>query len=72
VVYAFAVAGAEKAGSADSANVFGLVESYSTVMVVSLVVFSAAIGGLYFWTKGKASDAPAPDDGAIVEEATYR
>jgi putative OPT family oligopeptide transporter len=72
VVYAFAVAGAEKAGSADSANVFGLVEPYSTVMVVSLVVFSAAIGGLYFWTKGKASDAPAPDDGAIVEEATYR
>jgi putative OPT family oligopeptide transporter len=72
VVYAFAVAGAEKAGSADSANVFGLVEPYSTVMLVSLVVFSAAIGGLYFWTKGKASDAPAPDDGAIVEEATYR
>ena len=72
VVYAFAVAGAEKAGSADSANVFGLIEPYSAVMLVSLVVFSAAIVALYFWTKGKASDAPAPNDGPIVEEATYR
>jgi putative OPT family oligopeptide transporter len=72
VVYAFAVAGAEKAGSADSANVFGLIQPYSAVMLVSLVVFSAAIAALYFWTKGKASDAPAPNDGPIVEEATYR
>jgi putative OPT family oligopeptide transporter len=72
VVYAFAVAGAEKAGSADSANVFGLVQPYSAVMLVSLVVFSAAIAALYFWTKGKASDAPAPGDDAFVEEATYR
>jgi putative OPT family oligopeptide transporter len=72
VIYAFAVAGAEKAGSADSANVFGLIEPYSAVMVVSLVVFSAAIAGLYFWTKDKASDAPAPVDGPVIEEATYR
>jgi putative OPT family oligopeptide transporter len=72
VVYAFAVAGAEKAGSADSANVFGLIQPYSAVMLVSLVVFSAAIGALYFWTKGKASDAPAPADDGIAAEATYR
>jgi putative OPT family oligopeptide transporter len=72
VVYAFAVAGAEKAGSPDSANVFGLIQPYSAVMLVSLVVFSAAIAALYFWTKGKASDAPAPNDGRIVDEATYR
>jgi cytochrome bd-type quinol oxidase subunit 2 len=72
VVYAFAVAGAEKAGSTDSANVFGLVAPYSAVMLVSLVVFSASVGGLYFWTKGKASDAPAAPDGPFVEEATYR
>jgi len=72
VVYAFAVAGAEKAGSTDSANVFGLIEPYPAVMLVSVVVFSAAIAALYFWTKGKASDAPAPNDGPIVEEATYR
>jgi putative OPT family oligopeptide transporter len=72
VVYAFAVAGAEKAGSTDSANVFGLIAPYPAVMLVSLVVFSAAIGALYFWTKGKASNAPAPADDGIAPEATYR
>ena len=73
VVYAFAVAGAERAGSADSANVFALVPAYPAVMVVSLAVFTAAIVALYFWTKNRASNAPAPDDDALVpSEATYR
>lgn len=73
VVYAAAVAGAEKAGSADSANVLALIEPYPAVMVVSLVVFAAAIGALYFWTRGRASDAPAPDDAAVPEpEASFR
>ncbi|WP_347402745.1 OPT family oligopeptide transporter [Sphingomonas hankyongi] len=72
VVYAGAVAGAEKAGSADSANVLALVEPYPAVMIVSLVVFSAAIGALYFWTKGRASDAPAPDDHALTPEPDFR
>jgi putative OPT family oligopeptide transporter len=72
VVYAFAVAGAEKAGSKDSANVLALVEPYSSVMIVSLLVFSAAIAGLYLWTKGRASVAPVPGDDVFVEEATYR
>jgi hypothetical protein len=74
VVYAGAVAGAEKAGSADSANVFALIPAYPSVMVVSLVVFALAILGLYFWTKSRASDAPAPDDDAAVPEpeASFR
>jgi putative OPT family oligopeptide transporter len=72
VVYAAAVAGAEKAGSADSANVLALVEPYSSVMAVSLVVFSLALAALYFWTKARASDAPAPTDDAIVPEPSYR
>jgi putative OPT family oligopeptide transporter len=72
VVYAAAVAGAEKAGSPDSASVLALVEPYGAVMAVSLMVFAAAIGALYFWTKGRASDAPAPDDDALVPEASYR
>src|SRR3954467_8131051 len=72
VVYAFAVAGAEKAGSADSANVFGLVEPYSSVMVVSLIVFAGAIGALYFWTRSRASDAPAPGDDAYAPEPDFR
>ena len=65
VVFAAAVAGAEKAGSPDSANVLALIEPYSAVMLVSLVVFSAAIAALYFWTQGRASDAPAPADTAF-------
>ena len=72
VVYAFAVAGAEKAGSPDSANVLALVPAYGSVMAVSLVVFTAALAVLYFWTKGRASVAPAFDDAATPSEATYR
>ena len=72
VVYAFAVAGAEKAGSKDSANVLALVEPYSSVMIVSLIVFAGAIVGLYVWTKGRASVAPTFDDAPTPSEATYR
>jgi putative OPT family oligopeptide transporter len=72
VVYAFAVAGAEKAGSKDSANVLALVQPYSAVIEVSIVVFILAIAGLYYWTKGRASVAPAPGDDAPTPEATYR
>ncbi|MCL6742094.1 oligopeptide transporter, OPT family [Sphingomonas sp. RB56-2] len=73
VVFAAAVAGAEKAGSPDSANVFALVEPYSSVMLVSMVVFAAAIGALYYWTKSRATDAPAPGDSAFPPtEATVR
>lgn len=71
VVYAFAVAGAEKAGSKESANVLALVEPYSSVIVVSIVVFAAAIGGLYLWTKSRASVAPAFDD-APTPEPSFR
>jgi len=73
VVYAFAVAGAEKAGSADSAGVFALTAPYPAVMMVSMVVFTVAILALYYWTKGKASDAPSPGDSAFPpSEATTR
>ena len=60
VVYAFLVGAAQKAGSADPANVLALVEPYGAVMIVSLIVFSAAIAALYVWTRNRASDAPAP------------
>jgi putative OPT family oligopeptide transporter len=74
VVYAAAVAGAEKAGSADSASVFALIEPYGAVNYVSLLVFAVAVVGLYLWTKSRASDAPAPDDDAAVPEpeASFR
>jgi putative OPT family oligopeptide transporter len=72
VVYAFAVAGAERAGSPDSANVLALVQPYPAVMIVSMVVFAAAIAALYFWTRGQASVAPAFDEAPTPDEATYR
>jgi putative OPT family oligopeptide transporter len=73
VVYAAAVGAAQKAGSADPASVFALVPAYPSVILVSLVVFAAAIAALYLWTKGRASDAPAPgDDAFVVDEASYR
>jgi putative OPT family oligopeptide transporter len=72
VVYAFLVGAAQKAGSKDPANVIALVQPYSAVMVVSVVVFAIAICALYYWTKGRASDAPAPGDDAATPEPTYR
>ena len=41
-------------------------------MIVSVVVFAAALAALYYWTKGRASVAPVPDDDVFVQEATYR
>lgn len=72
VVFAFVVGAAQQAGSKDAANVLALVQPYSWVMAVSIVVFSAALVLLYLWTKGRASVAPAPGDDAFVQEATYR
>jgi putative OPT family oligopeptide transporter len=71
VVYAAAVAAAEKAGAADSANVLALVEPYSAVMIVSIAIFAVALAGLYLWTKSRASDAPAVDE-AGTPEPSYR
>jgi hypothetical protein len=72
VVYAFAVAGAEKAGSKDSANVLALVEPYSSVILVSILVFAISIAGLYIWTKGRASVEPVAGDDVIAPEPGYR
>src|SRR6476660_7714913 len=72
VVYAFLVGAAPKAGSTDPASVIAIVEPYSAVMIVSVVVFAIAIAALYYWTKGRASDAPAPGDDAATPEPTYR
>ena len=72
VVYAFAVGAAQKAGSTDPANVFALVQPYSAVILVSILVFAAAIAALYVWTKGRASVAPVAGDDAFAPEATYR
>jgi putative OPT family oligopeptide transporter len=73
VAYAAIVAGAEKAGSADSTNVLALLlEPYPQVMVVSIVVFALAIVGLYAWTKGRAGVPPVPGDSIAPAEAGIR
>jgi putative OPT family oligopeptide transporter len=72
VVYAAAVGAAQKTGSTDPANVLAVVQPYSSVMIVSVVVFAAALAALYYWTKGRASVAPIPGDDTLIEEATYR
>ena len=73
VAYAAIVAGAEKAGSADSANVMALLaEPYAQVMLVSIVVFAIAIVGLYAWTRARAAVPPVPGDGIAPAEAGIR
>ena len=72
VVFAFMVGAAQRAGSKDPANVLALIEPYSWVKEVSIVVFAIAIVGLYLWTKGRASVAPVPGDDVLVPEASYR
>mgnify|MGYP003299929427 CR=1 FL=1 len=71
VVYAFLVGAAQKAGSKDPANVLALIQPYSAVIYVSMLVFAIAIGALYFWTKDRASDAPAPGDEAVAPQADF-
>ena len=72
VAYAAIVAGAEKAGSPDSANVMALVAAYPQVMMVSIVVFAVAIVGLYAWTRGRAGVPPVAGDGIAPAEAGIR
>jgi len=68
VVYAAIVAAAEKAGSPDSANVLAVMKTYRFVEGVSLIIFFAAIFGLYFWTRGRAAvPLPATEAADVVQ-----
>ena len=68
VAYAAVVAGAEKAGSKDSANVLAVVGEYPGVAIVSLIVFAAALFWLYGWTRGRAAvPLPATEAAADVQ-----
>ena len=72
VVYAGVVAGAEKAGSADSGNVLAVIETYGWAPAVSVVLFIAVILGLYAWTRGRASVPLGTDDQRAPVQADYR
>ena len=74
VLYAGLVAGAERAGSANSADVLALIESFEWAIPLGILVFSASIILLYAKTRTEASTAPmvARDDVIPPPEATVR
>ncbi len=72
VAYAGVVAGAEKAGVTDSANVLTVIGTYPLASVVSLVVFAAAIAALYAWTRRRAAVPISADDHPDDVEAGFR
>ena len=55
VLYAALVAGAERAGSENSADVLALVHDFGWAVPLGIVLFSAAIAYLYMTTRRKAS-----------------
>jgi hypothetical protein len=58
VLYAALVAGAERAGSENSAEVLAVVENFGWATPLGILLFTAAITFLYMTTRSKAS-APA-------------
>ena len=68
VVFAGMVAGAEKAGSANSADVLARFGENPFAIPMGIVLFTAAILGLYAWTRSRSGSAPAPDDDALIPE----
>ena len=74
VLYAGLVAGAERAGSANSADVLALVETFEWAVPLGILVFSASIILLYAKTRNEAATAPivAGDDVIPPPEATVR
>jgi putative OPT family oligopeptide transporter len=55
VLYAAIVAGAERAGSENSADVLSMVDDFAWAVPLGLVLFSASIAYLYLWTRRQAS-----------------
>lgn len=68
VAFAGIVAAAEKAGSANSAEVLSLVDEFAWAVPLGLVLFAGSIVYLYAWTRRKAASAtPAGEPSADVE-----
>jgi putative OPT family oligopeptide transporter len=49
-----------------------VVTDFAWAIPLGIVVFAAAVLGLYAWTRSQASVAPVPGDDAMTPEATYR
>ena len=74
VVFAGLVAGAEKAGSENSAEVLARFGENPFAISMGIILFTGLIVALYAWTRRRSSSAPAGgDDGFIPErEAAIR
>jgi putative OPT family oligopeptide transporter len=69
VLFAAVVAGAERAGSADSANVLAVVEEQWWAVPLGLVLFAGSIAWLYARTRNEADLPPSPDAAGEVTAA---
>jgi putative OPT family oligopeptide transporter len=68
VLYAALVAGAEKGGSKNSADVLVVFGANPLATPLGIILLTAAILGLYAWTRARAASVPAPGDDAFIPE----
>ena len=68
VVFAGLVAGAEKAGSKNSADVLARFGDNPFAIPVGIMLFTGLIIGLYAWTSSRSSTAPAGGDDGFIPE----
>ena len=68
VLYAALVAGAEKGGSKNSADVLVLFGANPFATPLGIILLTAAVLGLYAWTRSRAASVPAPGDDAFIPE----
>ena len=72
VLYAGIVAGAERAGSANSGEVLAVVEDFAWAVPIGLVLFFGSVAYLYNWTRGVAKNAPPLDDRLADVQGEFR
>jgi len=69
VVFAAIVAGAERAGATDSANILALIEEQWWAVPLGFALFAGSIAWLYARTRSQADLPVAPDAGGDVTAA---
>ena len=69
VLFAAIVAGAERAGASDSANVLAIIEEQWWAVPLGLVLFAGSLAWLYARTRGQADLPVAPDAAGDVTAA---
>ena len=72
VAFAGIVAGAERAGSEDSANVLAVASDFPLAVPLAIILFAAAIGWLYTRTRAQASAALPGGERDLPPQAAVR